>query len=173
MLADREDLTEQERKEIALKLGIGSVKFADLSKNSTSDYIFNWDTMLSFDGATAPYLQYAYTRIGSIFRKANVDMAQFSAAIEVVEPAEKTLALKLLQLEEVLDLMVAECTPHVLCGYLYELSSGFMSFYEACPILKEGVSEQTRDSRLMISAVVARTIKTGLDLLGIETMDKM
>ena len=173
VLAERDDLDAQERKEVALKLGIGAVKFADLSKNRTSDYIFSWDSMLSFEGATAPYLQYAYTRIGSVFRKADVDVASFSAEIDVQESAEKTLALKLLQFEEVLDVMVAECTPHVLCSYLYELASSFSSFYEACPILKDGVDAKTRDSRLMISALVSRTLQTGLDLLGIETMAKM
>ena len=173
VLAERDDLSADERKEVALKLGIGAVKFADLSKNRTSDYIFSWDSMLSFEGATAPYLQYAYTRIGSVFRKADVDVASFSAAIDVSDAAEKTLALKLLQFEEVLDVMVAECTPHVLCSYLYELASSFSSFYEACPILKDGVDPNTRDSRLMISSLVSRTLKTGLDLLGIETMTKM
>lgn len=173
VLAARDDLDAQERKEVALKLGIGAVKFADLSKSRTSDYIFSWDSMLSFEGATAPYLQYAYTRIGSVFRKADVDVASFSAPIDITDGAEKTLALKLLQFEEVLDVMVTECTPHVLCSYLYELASSFSSFYEACPILKEGVEAQTRDSRLMISALVSRTLQTGLDLLGIETMSKM
>ena len=173
VLAERDDLSADERKEVALKLGIGAVKFADLSKNRTSDYIFSWDSMLSFEGATAPYLQYAYTRIGSVFRKADVDVASFNAPIDVSDAAEKTLALKLLQFEEVLDVMVAECTPHVLCSYLYELASSFSSFYEACPILKDGVDPKTRDSRLMISSLVSRTLKTGLDLLGIETMTKM
>jgi arginyl-tRNA synthetase len=167
------DLSDEEKKAIAAKMGIGAVKFADLSKNRTSDYIFSWDSMLSFEGATAPYLQYAYTRIGSIFRKAEIDINGHQADMIVAEAAEKTLALKLLQFEEVLDLMIAECTPHVLCSYLYELASGFMSFYEACPMLKDGVSAETRDSRLMISALVSRTLATGLDLLGIEVMERM
>ncbi|MCJ8268130.1 MAG: arginine--tRNA ligase, partial [Psychrosphaera sp.] len=174
LIAKREhDLTEQESKAIALKLGMGAVKFADLSKSRTSDYIFSWDSMLSFDGATAPYLQYAYTRTRSIFRKAELDPTTLTGTIEVNLDAEKALAIKLLQFEEVLDLMVGECTPHVLCGYLIELASLFMSFYEACPILKDGVAPTTRNSRLMISQLVSRTLATGLDILGIEVMEKM
>lgn len=174
LIAKREhNLSEQECKEIALKLGMGAVKFADLSKSRTSDYIFSWDSMLSFDGATAPYLQYAYTRTRSLFRNAELDPATLSGNIAVVADAERALAMKLLQFEEVLDQMVGECTPHVLCGYLFELASLFMSFYEACPILKDGVEPNTRNSRLLISQLVSRTLATGLDLLGIEVMEKM
>ena len=174
MLLEREStLSDEERKALAHKLGMGAVKFADLSKNRTSDYIFNWDSMLSFDGATAPYLQYAYTRVRSIFRKGDVDPDTLSGTTVITEAAEKALALKLLQFEEVLDQMVAECTPHVLCGYLYELASLFSSFYEACPILKEGVAEDVRNSRLRIAQLVGRTLATGLDLLGIDTMESM
>ncbi|AZZ99363.1 arginine--tRNA ligase [Pseudoalteromonas sp. R3] len=173
-LADRaSELSEEARAEIARKVGIGAVKYADLSKHRTSDYIFNWDTMLSFEGATAPYLQYAYTRVRSIFRKAGVDSAALSGNISIVEPQEKALALKLLQLEEVLDLMIGEATPHVLCGYLYELASLYMTFYEACPILKDDVSAEVRESRLLLCNLVARTLQTGLELLGIEVMEQM
>ncbi|WP_046003644.1 arginine--tRNA ligase [Pseudoalteromonas rubra] len=173
-LADRaSELSEEARAEIARKVGIGAVKYADLSKHRTSDYIFNWDTMLSFEGATAPYLQYAYTRVRSIFRKAGVDSAALSGSISIVEPQEKALALKLLQLEEVLDLMIGEATPHVLCGYLYELASLYMTFYEACPILKDDVAAEVRESRLLLCNLVAKTLHTGLDLLGIEVMEQM
>ncbi|ALU42996.1 arginine--tRNA ligase [Pseudoalteromonas rubra] len=173
-LADRaSELSAEARAEIARKVGIGAVKYADLSKHRTSDYIFNWDTMLSFEGATAPYLQYAYTRVRSIFRKAGVDSAALSGSINIVEPQEKALALKLLQLEEVLDLMIGEATPHVLCGYLYELASLYMTFYEACPILKDDVSAEVRESRLLLCNLVARTLNTGLELLGIEVMEQM
>ncbi|QTL35776.1 MULTISPECIES: arginine--tRNA ligase [Pseudoalteromonas] len=173
-LADRaSELSEEARAEIARKVGIGAVKYADLSKHRTSDYIFNWDTMLSFEGATAPYLQYAYTRVRSIFRKAGVDSAALSGSINIVEPQEKALALKLLQLEEVLDLMIGEATPHVLCGYLYELASLYMTFYEACPILKDDVAAEVRESRLLLCNLVARTLHTGLELLGIEVMEQM
>jgi len=173
-LAEREsDLSDEDRSEIARKVGIGAVKYADLSKHRTSDYIFNWDTMLSFEGATAPYLQYAYTRVRSIFRKSGIDAASLTADVAINEPQEKALALKLLQLEEVLDLMISEATPHVLCGYLYELASLYMTFYEACPVLKEGVEPSVRDSRLVLCNLVAKTLKSGLDLLGIEVMEQM
>jgi len=167
------DFTEQELSEISEKVGIGAVKFADLSKNRTSDYIFNWKTMLSFEGATAPYLQYAYTRIQSIFRKAGVNPADVTVTPTIVEPQEKALALKLLQLEEVLDAVIAECTPNLLCNYLYELASLYMSFYEACPILKDGISEDVKQSRLALCASIANTLSHGLDILGIDVMEKM
>ncbi len=173
-LAEREsDLSDEARQEIARKVGIGAVKYADLSKNRTSDYIFNWDSMLSFEGATAPYLQYAYTRVRSIFRKAGVDAESLNAPIHIVEAQEKALAIKLMQFEEVLDQMISDATPHVLCGYLYELASLYMSFYEACPVLKEGVEESTKASRLMLCNLVAKTLAKGLDLLGIEVMEQM
>ncbi|WP_372768201.1 arginine--tRNA ligase [Pseudoalteromonas sp.] len=173
-LAEREsDLSAEERAEIARKVGIGAVKYADLSKNRTSDYIFNWDTMLSFEGATAPYLQYAYTRVRSIFRKAGIDASSLNAPISIVEAQEKALAIKLIQFEEVLDQMIADATPHVLCSYLYELASLYMSFYEACPVLKDGVEPATKESRLMLCNLVAKTLAKGLDLLGIEVMEQM
>ena len=174
LLSERESgLTADEQTEVARKVGIGAIKYADLSKNRTTDYIFNWDTMLSFEGDTAPYLQYAYTRIQSIFRKAGVEQTGFSANVVINEAQEKALAVKLLQFSEVVLGVSTNSTPHLLCAYLYELSSSFMSFYEACPILKEGVSEEAKQSRLMISLLTARTLKQGLDLLGIETMEKM
>ncbi|MFT4925271.1 MAG: arginyl-tRNA synthetase [Phenylobacterium sp.] len=167
------DLSDEERKQIVGKLGMGAVKFADLSKNRTSDYVFSWDTMLSFDGATAPYLQYAYTRVSSIFRKAGTQGENLTGHIIIEADAEKALALKLLQFEEVMDVMIAECTPHVLCSYLYEVASLYMSFYEACPILKEGIEEATRNSRLKLCQLVSRTLATGLDVLGIDVMERM
>ncbi len=162
--------------DISKKVGIGAVKFADLSKNRTSDYIFNWKTMLSFEGATAPYLQYAYSRIQSIFQKAEsakAESSQSSKNIEIIEPQEKALALKLLQLEDVIDAVISECTPNLLCNYLYELASLYMSFYEACPILKEGISDEVKASRLALCDLIAKTLKQGLDILGIEVMDRM
>lgn len=174
LLAEREsDLTAQEQQEIARKVGIGAIKYADLSKNRTTDYIFNWDTMLSFEGDTAPYLQYAYTRIRSIFRKAGVEFDGFNAPVVIAQPQEKSLAVKLLQFSEVVQGVSTNSTPHLLCAYLYELASSFMSFYEACPILKEGVAEEDKLSRMMLSLLTAKTLKQGLDLLGIETMEKM
>jgi len=165
------EITETELTEISKKVGIGAVKFADLSKNRTSDYIFNWKTMLSFEGATAPYLQYAYSRIQSIFSKAGT--VNNDAVINIIEPQEKALALKLLQLEDVIDAVISECTPNLLCNYLYELASLYMSFYEACPILKEGISDEVKASRLALCKVIADTLKQGLDILGIEVMERM
>lgn len=173
IVKENPDLTEEESRDIAQKVGIGAVKYADLSKTRTNDYIFNWDSMLSFEGNTGPYMQYAYTRIRSIFRKAEIDMADFNAEIKIEAPQEKALALKTLQFSEVVEQVANDAYPHVLCNYLYDLASLFMSFYEACPILKEGTEEDVKNSRLMISKAVATTLETGLDLLGIEVMEKM
>ena len=167
------ELSAAEKKEVAQKVGIGAVKYADLSKNRTTDYMFSWDSMLSFEGNTAPYLQYAYTRVQSVFRKAQVDASELVAPIFLEVQQEEALALKILQYVEAINQVTTEATPHVLCAYLYELSSLFMSFYEACPILKEGVPAELRDSRLMLAGLTARTLQSGLALLGIETMEKM
>ena len=170
------DISTDDLATISKKVGIGAVKFADLSKNRTSDYIFSWKTMLSFEGATAPYLQYAYSRIQSIFTKAeNTKSAdtEFITNIQIIEPQEKALALKLLQLEDVIDAVISECTPNLLCNYLYELASLYMSFYEACPILKEGIAVDVKASRLALCQLISQTLKQGLDILGIEVMDRM
>ncbi len=169
--AKNPDINTADLANISTKVGIGAVKFADLSKNRTSDYIFNWKTMLSFEGATAPYLQYAYSRIQGIFTKADVIQTQVNIAI--IEPQEKALALKLLQLEDVIDAVISECTPNLLCNYLYELASLYMSFYEACPILKEDIDLDVRKSRLALCQLIANTLKQGLEILGIEVMDRM
>ena len=154
-------------------IGIGAVKYADLSKNRTTDYMFSWDSMLSFEGNTAPYLQYAYTRVKSIFRKAGVSLATLPGEITLTEKQEHHLAVLLMQFEEVVGVVSRDATPHVLCTYLYDVASAFMSFYEACPILKEGTEQKTRESRLALSALVSRTLEQGLSLLGIETLEKM
>ncbi|MGB1245607.1 MAG: arginine--tRNA ligase [Porticoccaceae bacterium] len=167
------ELASDEVKDIARKVGIGAIKYADLSKTRTNDYIFDWDAMLSFEGNTSPYLQYAYTRIRSIFRKAGIVPEGFSAPVSVQQPQEKTLALKLLQFNDVLDQVAADCYPHSLCTYLYELASAFMTFYELCPVLKDGVDSATQQSRLQLCALSAATLAQGLDLLGIEVMEKM
>lgn len=159
--------------EIARKVGIGAVKYADLCKTRTNDYVFNWDTMLSFEGNTAPYMQYAYTRVQSIFRKAGIAPHTLQQAIIIGSEQEKALAIKLLQFSEVLDQVAREALPHLLCTYLYEIASLYMSFYEACPILKEGVAADLRDSRLRLCHLVARTLEQGLSLLGIEVLDRM
>lgn len=167
------ELDPAEAQQVARKVGIGAVKYADLSKTRTNDYVFNWEAMLSFDGNTAPYLQYAYTRIQSIFRKAGVDPASLDSNIVIATAEEKALALKLLQFGEVLDNVARDALPHLLCTWLYELASLYMGFYEACPVLKEDVDPATRDSRLRLCHSVARTLATGLDVLGIEVMERM
>ena len=129
--------------------------------------------MLSFEGATAPYLQYAYSRIQSIFTKASFSIADTMPAIVISEPQEKALALKLLQLENVIDSVISECTPNLLCNYLYELASLYMSFYEACPILKDDIALEVKQSRLALSYIIANTLKQGLDILGIDVMERM
>ena len=168
-----EGLNETEIESISQKVGIGAIKYADLSITRTNDYIFDWDTMLSFEGNTAPYLQYAYTRIRSIFRKAGFNSSELTSHIKIIENQEKTLALKLLQFESVIDQVAADCYPHTLCSYLYELASAFMSFYENCPVLKHDVSAKTQSSRLKLCELSAETLACGLDLLGIEVMDRM
>jgi len=176
VIADKNpDYDAEKLAEIATKVGIGAVKFADLSKNRTSDYIFNWKTMLSFEGATAPYLQYAYSRIQSIFSKVEGDNGATynTATLQIIEPQEKALALKLLQFEDVINAVVSECTPNLLCNYLYELSSLYMSFYEACPILKEGITNEVQQSRLLLCQHISKTLKQGLDILGIDVMERM
>ncbi len=167
------DLSEDDINNIARKVGIGAIKYADLSKTRTNDYIFDWDAMMSFEGNTAPYLQYAYTRIRSIFRKAHIDPQNFNAPVNIVEPQEKNLAMKLLQFEEIVDQVASEGYPHILCNYIYELASAFMSFYEHCPILKDDIAKQAQISRLQLSKLTSETIAKGLDLLGIEVMEKM
>lgn len=163
------DLPEEEKRKIAHAVGIGAVKYADLSKNRNSDYIFNWDLMLAFEGNTAPYLQYAYTRVASIFRK--VDRFDAGAPLLITEPAEKQLALMLAQFSDVLNEVARTCFPHLLTQYLYQVATQFMRFYEACPILKsEGA---TQASRLKLARITADTLKTGLGLLGIEVLESM
>ena len=166
-------LPEADIKAIAQKVGIGAVKYADLSITRTNDYIFDWNAMLSFEGNTAPYLQYAYTRIRSIFRKAGIVAKTMSSPIIITEQQEKNLALKLLQFDEVIDQVAVDCYPHTLCSYLYELASAFMTFYEHCPVLKDSVAKDTQLSRLKLCALSADTLACGLDLLGIEVMEQM
>ncbi len=166
-------LSEKNIKTIARKVAIGAIKYADLSKTRTHDYIFDWDAMISFDGNTAPYLQYAYTRITSIFKRANLDLESHSSVIIITEKPEKNLALKLLQFEEIIEQVSFDCYPHVLCNYLYELASAFMSFYEECPILRKDISTEKKESRLELAKLTANKLACGLDLLGIEVMPKM
>ncbi|MFB3893194.1 MAG: arginine--tRNA ligase [Phycisphaerae bacterium] len=170
-------LTDEQKKDIAEAVGIGAVKYADLSQNRTSDYVFSWDKMLALDGNTAPYMQYAYARIRSIFRKGEAVASGQSAirnpqsAISLADPAERSLAVKLLQFPEAVATVASECLPNVLCAYLYDLAGTFTTFYETCPVLKS--DEPTRSSRLALCDLTARVIRTGLDLLGIRTIEQM
>ncbi|TRC50528.1 arginine--tRNA ligase [Mannheimia haemolytica] len=172
LIAERStELTAEEKAAVVEAVAIGSVKYSDLSKNRTTDYVFDWDNMLTFEGNTAPYMQYAYTRIRSIFARANIDEDALSGSIQLNEPKERALAVKLLQFEEALNGVAKEGMPHILCQYLYELAGSFSSFYEACPILN--AEETTKNSRLKLAALTAKTLKQGLDLLGIKTVEKM
>lgn len=171
--AKNPELSAEERAEVARKVGIGAVKYADLSKTRTNDYIFSWESMLSFEGNTAPYLQYAYARIQSIFRRAEIQADDLNADLNLAAAEEQALALKLLRFDEALEQVAKEAFPHVLCTYIYETASLYMKFHENCPILKEGVSEADKMSRLQLCAATATVLRTGLDLLGIETMEKM
>ena len=165
------DLSSAERETIAQAVGIGAVKYADLSKNRTSDYIFDWDQMLSFDGNTAPYLQYAYSRIQSIFRRGGVEEAALTDPVLLTEEAERALAVVLLRLQEVLEQVAREGFPHLLCAWLYELATAFMRFYEACPILN--AEEPARGSRLALCRITGERLSLGLSLLGIQTVPRM
>ncbi len=166
-------LSEQEKADVIEAVGIGSVKYADLSKNRTTDYVFDWDNMLSFEGNTAPYMQYAYTRIRSIFNRSQIALSEVEQAkLSITDEKERALAIKLLQFEEAVQVVGKEGTPHVLCAYLYELAGVFSSFYEHYPILNND-DQQVKLSRLKLALLTERTLKQGLDLLGIKTVEKM
>lgn len=166
------DLDEAERREIGRVVGIGAVKYADLSKHRNSDYVFAWDSMLSFDGNTAPYLQYAYSRVQSLFRRAEVDPAGFDAPISLKEGAERALAMQLLRLPETLATVAKDGVPHLLCSHLFDIAVVFMAFYEQCPVLS-APDAATRDSRLALAQRTSAALRTGLGLLGIETVERM
>ena len=162
-------LDEKQAAEIGRTVGIAAVKYADLSKNRSSDYVFDWEAMLSFEGNTAPYLQYAYTRVQSVMRRAGEWNQQ--AAVVLDAPLEKQVAVELLKFEDVLQSVAETSYPHYLAGYLYQVATLFSRFYEACPILKaEGAS---RETRLQLAKLTGDTLKQGLDLLGIDTLDVM
>jgi len=167
------DMPADELEKLANAVGIGAVKYADLSKSRTTDYVFDWDNMLAFEGNTAPYMQYAYTRVLSVFRKAGLDESALSEApVILTEDREVQLAARLLQFEETLTVVAREGTPHVMCAYLYDLAGLFSGFYEHCPILS-AEDDATRQSRLKLALLTAKTLKQGLDTLGIETVERM
>ncbi len=164
-------LPEAERASIARAVGIGAVKYADLSNDKVKDYVFDWDRMLAFDGNTAPYLQYAHARIRSIFRKGEAAMPR-AAVFDIADPAEKSLALALLAFPTVVQDVGESLALHRICTYLYDLATTFSSFYENCPVLKAATPAQ-RDSRLGLCELTARVLECGLGLLGIEAPEKM
>jgi arginyl-tRNA synthetase len=171
------EMTPEEREQLGQLIGIGALKYAELSSDRIKDYVFDWQRMLAFDGNTAPYLQYAHARIGSIFRRAEADhgidrQSVRSTAPSLAEPQERALALQLLQFDAVVHDTIDKFSPHRLCTYLFDLAQAFTSFYEACPVLKEG-HEGTRLSRLALCELTARTLACGLDLLGITAPERM
>ncbi|MGD0206131.1 MAG: arginine--tRNA ligase [Verrucomicrobiota bacterium] len=163
------DLPEAHRREIARVVGLGAVKYADLLPNRQSDYVFSWDKLLALNGNTAPYLQYAYTRIKSIFRKSEIRNPK--SEIVLAAPEEIALAKQLLNFGLTLEAVAEEYRPNFLCNYLYELAGKFTSFYENCPVLK--ADDATRASRLALCDLTARVLKQALDVLGIETVEQM
>jgi arginyl-tRNA synthetase len=166
----RPDLGEHERVALARIVGLGALKYADLAQNRNLDYVFSWEKLLAFDGNTAPYLQNAYVRIRAIFRKAGREEAP-RAKVILAEPAELALSGKLLDFADSLLLAAEECRPHYLCNYLFELATAFHKFYEACPVLS--AEPAVRDSRLVLCDLTARTLRQGLNLLGIEVVEQM
>jgi len=168
-------LSAEERQQIAERIGIGAIKYADLAHNRTSDYVFSYDKMLAMTGNTATYMQYSYARVRSIFAKGGVDREELRSsktAIRLEQPQERALGMALLQFGEALTRVAADYRPNHLTAYLFDLASKYSSFFENCPVLK-AEDEATRSSRLMLCDLTARTLERGLELLGIETVERM
>ena len=170
LAARTEALPPEEAESTARLIGLGAVKYAELSQNRLTDYVFSWDKLLAFEGNTAPYLQNAYVRIRSIFRKAG-ETPDPATPILITAPAERALALKILQYAETLPVVLDDYRPNILANYLYELANTYHSFYEACPVLK--AEPALRASRLILSDLAARTLSHGLALLGIACPERM
>jgi arginyl-tRNA synthetase len=169
------ELSETERQRIAEVIGIAALKYADLSQNRTSDYVFSYDKMLAMTGNTATYMQYAYARVRSIFTRGQIDadaLRSSDAKLELVHPAERALGLELLRCENALQETLVDFRPNQLTSYLFDLANRYSTFFEECPVLK-APDEATRDSRLLLCDLTARTIKQGLALLGIEVVERM
>jgi arginyl-tRNA synthetase len=169
------ELTPEERREVFEVIGIGAVKYADLSQNRESDYVFNWDKMLAMDGNTATYMQYAYVRNRGIFRKGNVDvlsLRQNPPPVMLPTPEERALALQLLRFHDALTAAAAEYKPSLITAYLWDLAKTYSGFFQNCPVLKAETAE-LRQSRLLLCDLTARVIQRGLDLLGIGTVERM
>ena len=174
IVADRTTLDPAEADAVSEAVGIGAVKYADLSNDRVKDYVFDWDRMLDFQGNTGPYLQYAHTRVRSVFRQAEsrgVDVTGLAPAAEFA-PAERRLALELLSFDGAVHGTAAALAPHRLCTYLFDLATAFTDFYESCPILRADTPEQLR-SRLLLADLTARVLARGLDLLGIAAPERM
>ena len=172
-LAERQaGYSDDERAILAEMIGIGAVKYADLSTERMRDYVFDWDRMLAFEGDTGPYLAYAHARIRSIFRRLDREGPDPAAAVTLDTPQERALALELLRFQEALDAMLEWFAPHRLCNYLFGIAQTFTAFYEACPVLR-AEDARTRESRLVLCDVTARTLEVGLSLLGIGAPDRM
>ena len=171
--AKNPELGEAERATVARQVGLGAVKYADLSSDRIKDYVFDWERMLSFEGNTAPYLQYAHARICSIFRRAGIDRAAVrGTAPTMAHDAERALLMRLLQFDTAVWDALDRYSPHRLCTYLYELASAFSVFYENCPVLRAD-DEATKASRLTLCDATARVLERGLGLLGIESPEQM
>jgi arginyl-tRNA synthetase len=167
-----EDLSDEDRRVISHALGIGAVKYADLSTERTRDYVFDWDRMLASEGNTGPYLQYAHARIRSIFRRAELPPVAPDTPLDLSEPAERALALALLGFDEGIEGALEHYSPSRLCAYLFDLATTFTTFYEACPVLR-APDEATRQSRLLLCDLTARVLERGLSLLGIDAPERM
>ena len=168
-------LTEDERRETSRRIGLGALVYADLSQNRESDYVFSFDKMLAMNGNTATYMQYAYARVRSIFSKGNIDpesIRNTTEAIRLETPEERALAIELLKFDEAVESTVRDYRPNLLTAYLFELANRYSNFFEQCPVLKS-TDESQRQSRLRLCDLTARTIQKGLDLLGIETVQRM
>jgi arginyl-tRNA synthetase len=173
VIADKNpDLDPASRESVARAVGIGSIKYADLSSDRIKDYVFDWNRMLAFEGNTAPYLQYAHARIRSILRRAGEEAPVAGSGITIVAPAERSLAIELLGFGTAVHEVARTLEPHRLCTYLYGLATAFSGFYEACPVLKAATPEE-RASRLALSDLTARVLARGLGLLGIDAPDRM
>ncbi|UVK77974.1 MAG: arginine--tRNA ligase [Sodalis sp. Fse] len=166
------NMNADELEQLVQIIGIGAIKYADLSKNRTTNYVFDWDNMLKFKGNTVPYMQYAYTRVSSVLKRSGQDEQQITGNVQLITEQEIQLAVRLLQFEETITTVARDGTPHVLCDYLYDLTVLFSSFYEHYPILN-AENKALCHSRLKLALLTARTLKQGLNLLGINTVERM
>ncbi len=165
-------MSDDERALVARMVGIGAIKYADLSTDRVKDYVLDFDRMLAFEGNTGPYCQYAHARINRVFAKAGIDRASArSTPIQIVEEQEKALAMQILAFPTAIDSVLDQWQPHKLCTYVYDLASAFSSFYEHCPILPS--DEPVRSSRLALADLTARVLERALGLLGIDAPEQM